>query len=167
MTDSAPKKHISEKLHAAFNPRAEKLVNVQEWREKYEEKLSATLSRLDKVKRAVLFDPMHLVSGLRQAFNIAREKVDNPYFVPKSVAERFESDGRIPEADEIYVMQDTILDGPGQNSLISKSLQKFSGTQGRMNKARLEAVNDCKNFLDKLKNGEIVRLPMKRGHPKR
>lgn len=36
-----------------------------------------------------------------------------------------------------------------------------------MNKARLEAVNDCKNFIDKLKNGEIVRLPMRRGHPKR
>lgn len=166
MTDPAPQKHHAEKLKIVFNPRAEKLVNVQEWREKYEEKLSTTLSRLDKVKRTVLFDPMHLVSGLKQAFNIAREKVENPYFVSKSVAERFESDGRIPEADEIYVMQDTILDGPGQNSLISKSLQKFSGTQGRMNKARLDAVNDCKDFIGKLKSGEIVRLPMRRGHPK-
>jgi len=167
MTNPASEKHITEKLHSAFNPRAEKLVNVQEWRTKYEEKLSRTLSRLDKVKRAVLFDPMHLASGMKQAFNIAREKIENPYFVSKHVAERFESDGRIPEANEIYVMQDTILDGPGQNSLISKSLQKFSGTQGRMNKARLEAVNDCKNFIDKLKSGDFVRLPMTRRHPKR
>lgn len=166
MTDPAPQKQSAEKLQILFNPRAEKLVNVQEWREKYEAKLSASLSRLDKVKRAVLFDPMHLASGLKQAFNIAREKIDNPYFVPKSVAERFEREGRIPEAHEIYVMQDTILDGPGQNSLISKSLQKFSGTQGRMNKARLEAVNDCKDFIDKLKKGDIVRLPMRRNHPK-
>lgn len=153
-------KNKNDKIQILFNPRAEKLINLDEWRTRYEQKIDQSLSTAEKLKRALFYDPMHLFSGIKQAFkDAASRNHDTKYYISKRAATLYREQRLFPEDKDIYVMQDTLLRAPKNNSFLSKRLKKFDGTQGKMNRARLEASNDCRDFSQKLKNGEIVPLP--------